>query len=41
MLMFESVKKNPIKELLDYVVEEGVANDFSDHNKNINEQTEG
>lgn len=38
MLVFESVKKNPIKELLEYVIEEGVANDFSDHNKNINEQ---
>lgn len=30
---------NPIKELLDYIIkEEGVANDFSDHKKNIQEQ---
>lgn len=39
MLLFNNLnKKNAIKELLDYVIEEGVANDFSDHNKNINEQ---
>lgn len=38
MLSFDNLKKNPIKELLDYIVKEGVANDFSDHNKTINEQ---
>jgi len=40
MLLFKNLKneKSPIRELLDYVIEEGVANDFSDHNKSINEQ---
>jgi len=40
MLLFKNLKKekSPIRELLEYVIEEGVANDFSDHNKAINEQ---
>ena len=38
MLLFGNLNKDPIKELLDYVIKEGIANDFSDHNKAINEQ---
>ena len=38
MLLFGNLNKDPIKELLDYVIKEGIANDFGDHNKAINEQ---
>ena len=38
MLLFGNLNQDPIKELLDFVIKEGRANDFAASNSSINEQ---
>jgi hypothetical protein len=38
MLLFGTIKVDPVKELIDYVIKEGTVNDFSDCSNILNDQ---
>ena len=38
MLLFGTIKTDPVRELFDYIIKEGKANEFGDYSNNFNDQ---